>query len=191
MDSSQQTCKTRLAPTRTTDTPLQLCTSMTNTQDHEDTRNQQHTMTFFTMHQLDNAINPTQNRQSWRHESCTCRDDQAQNERHNRERKKHFLRLYTKVIKPSAELPRRWRDMTIKVINKSGDPSSHSAISSSNMYNPHLTRATLFNKQAPDQANPRRTTCTHSSTSDRGPPIGTSRFGCTTAYGVLCDNKTL
>ena len=90
INSSQQTCKTRLAPTTTTDRPLQLCTSMTNTQDHEDTRNQQHTMTFFTMHQLDKAINSTQKRQSWRHESCTCRDDQAQKERHNRERKNTF-----------------------------------------------------------------------------------------------------
>ena len=84
--------------------------------------------------------------------------------------KKHLLRLYNKAITFHEETPTTSRNTTIKVTCKSGDPSSpwnhwplvrsrsctnSLASSSSSVYKPLLTPASLLIKQASDQATPR------------------------------------
>ena len=51
------------------------------------------------------------------------------------------------------------------------------ASSSSNVYNPHQTQASLLTKQASGQATKRQTTSSRSNNSDREPLSGTSHFG--------------
>ena len=105
--------------------------------------------------------------------------------------------------------PPNQRDSTINLVYKSGDsssPSNHRAVCSIpvlyKLFCPFIRSPTTharrtpncLTKQAADQAAPRRTTCTHSSNSNREPPNATGHIGTqlnTTACGGLCVNRAL
>ena len=176
----------------------ELCTSTTKTHKHEDEDNNDAVHDPGTQ-----CLQPTQDRQGSRHESCQRRNDQTLHQKSH----KHLPRLYNTAIKPTEEPPSNWRDTTIKVRYKSSDPSSPSN------YRPFLYKLfsqlffdrlqpTLDASQSVDQAGFKpgyfhdRTLFLRSNNSDREPPSGTSRFGTqpstrlsTAAHGGPCGNK--
>ena len=175
------------------------------------------TMTLFTMQTTRQHHQPTQKRQSCRHERRERRDDQAIHQ--------ESQETLTTILQQSHQIKRRTStDLA------GHDDQSHiqervpiiSIQQPAHLFDPHLSHTlqpsllqtfTTHSRRQPvcgpsrlhsDQSNPRQTVRSRSGNSDRHPPSGTSHFASqplnpkrhstqlsTEAHGGLCENKAL